>query len=383
MRVLFITRGYPGLGRVMGALALNDLLSDLYKPDNYEAIFTSYLSGYTFLTELGYKCEDMYPDTYYYRPNAFCNPFGIESQVVQTIIIDFEPDLVVIDGEPLLINLITDIFKIPVLILTHPSDLHNPDVKDRAIDLFRYYYSHAELVIAHGITRLPLGQKPLGGKAGDVIECNTLVRTAIADEGKRRRSEIDHSKGSTKIVGVMGGGSENVYKNFRSSTRTLAEWLIRASVEEKVDSLEIYCADQLLFEYLGKWQKKISFLKLMNKQAENTSSLIDADIIVGRSGRNLVSEMLTLGARSLMVTVTAEQYRSADQYRTGEAATNLTPSGKWIIINDGFSKFQSSFHELIKLPPASPTWVPGNEWLKKNLTKLIQLPVSRKGETYE
>jgi len=81
VKVLFVARGYPGLGRVMGSVALDGILRSA-RSDNYESLFASYISGYTYLVNANHNAINLYPSQYYYRPNAYCNPFGEECEIL-------------------------------------------------------------------------------------------------------------------------------------------------------------------------------------------------------------------------------------------------------------------------------------------------------------
>lgn len=371
MRTLFLVRGYPGLGRVMGSVAFDDVLRSIDTVD-HASIYASYLSGYNYLVNAGHKTVTLYPDGYYYRPNAYCNPFGQEGRILVELIESFRPELVVVDGEPFCIDWLVDLLGLPVIVLTHPSDLYNPHSNDMAIDLFRHYYSKASAVIAHGLARLPNGLSVLGSRAQRAIETNTLVRTRLAEVGEERRICGVRKNQVTHVVGVLGGGSENVVASFRTSTRSLAEWLIDTCNSEGISKLTIFCSDHEICQHLDARRNGPTALELIPSQVDNTQVLVEADMIVGRSGRNLVSEMLALGTRSLMVTVAAERYRAGDQYRTGEVATQISPCVRWVTVHDGFERFHSAFAELLGIQPQPPLWIPGNFEVRHLLPDLLR-----------
>ena len=309
MRTLYIVRGYPGLGRVMGSIAFGDILSDAGIVEN-ECLFASYLSGYTYLVNAGLPTFDLYPEGYCYRPKAFFNPFGKECQLLLEALNTFNPDLIVVDGEPFCVELIADVLKRPVLVLTNPSDLYNPGIPNKTdIDLFRFYYSKANLVIAHGLERLPPTLLSLGGRTGSAIDVNTLIRTPLASAArKRRETPTPRLQGKPiYVVGVLGGGSENVTSEFRLNTIKLAEWLVSACESNTGIKLSIFCADNAVYQYIDKLGR--TDVKLTAQQVDNTTDIIEADLIVGRSGRNLVSEILALGTRALIVPVAADAPR--------------------------------------------------------------------------
>ena len=178
MKACFICRGYPGLGKVVGAVALNAMLKQTYR-NQYQSLFLTYYSGYEFLKSENYNVVNVLSNNLQIARNSFCTPFGLETQNCVNAILAFQPDVIINDGEPYLIEVTQDILKIPTIVLAHPADLGSPANSKSAIDLFRYYYSKATLVIAHGFQRLPDGRGWLGGKAGNVREINTIIRDGI------------------------------------------------------------------------------------------------------------------------------------------------------------------------------------------------------------
>ena len=371
MRVLFINRGYPGLGRVMGSVALDSIFKNSAIFRNYESAFASYLSGYTYLEKSNFHPINLFPDGYFYRPNAFCIPFGVEGRSFVKLVGSFSPDFVVIDGEPLFIDWLYDMLQIPVLVITNPSDLYNPACDDMAIDFFRYYYSKAHAVIAHGIWRLPDHLTNLGNRAGNVVEMNTIVHHKIFEAGFQRRIGNNKPSCGRKIVGVLGGGSENVASSYRSHSLQLAKWLVEACDCVEIEKLTLYCSDKNVYKCLVEECHPRFPCNFIADQMDNISDIIEADLIVGRAGRNLVSEVLTLGSRALLVAVAAENYRTGDQKETAEVATKTSRAIRRMSINAGYEQFQRSFQQLVDLQPSIPGWIPGNEVFIKFVPELL------------
>jgi hypothetical protein len=370
MNVLFVVRGYPGLGRVMGSLALDSILGEL-DATNYRSQFASYLAGYRYLANSGYDVHNLYPNGYYSRPNAFCNPFGSEAEILVHMVEARDIDLVVIDGEPLLVDLITNVLRRPVLVLTHPSDLNNPHSGAVGIELFRLCYSRADCVIAHGLSRLPAGQTTLGGRAREVIEINTLIRQEIAKAGLQRLRGLGLPSGVRQVVGVMGGGSENVVPAFAENTLLLGQWLVRACLSDDVGRLTLFCADRELARSLQS-EVQTPKIELVDEQVDNIASLIDADLIVGRSGRNLVSEILALGIPGIIVPVPSEGYRYGDQLATAELAAGLGRAIRTFELPQGEAALSSLVTELLRTPPSRSTWIPGNDQVPSLLRDRLQ-----------
>jgi hypothetical protein len=369
MNVLYIVRGYPGLGRVMGSLAIASILQAMSA--STRTLFASYLSGLRYLRNAGHETVDLYPHGFYPRPNAFCSPFGCEADVLAGAVQERSIDLVVIDGEPLLIDFVTTVLKLPLLVLTHPSDLHNPHSPSDGIDLFRLYYSRANYVIAHGLTRLPKERQDLGGRAGTVFEINTLVRPRIAAAAAARRGGLESPLGRGHVVGVMGGGSSNVLSSFAENTLLLAKWLVAACVSTGAERLTLFCADENIATSLNP-AAQAGNIEIVSEQVDNVPALIDADLVVGRSGRNLVSEILALGVPAIIVPVPSEGYRYGDQIATAALAMKLAEEVRTFDLHEGEMALTSLVSQSLVRPCRPSTWVPGNEDVQSLLFTLLQ-----------
>lgn len=362
MNVLYVVRGYPGLGRVMGSLALDSSLRAI-NPRPRASHFASYLAGLRYLRNTGHSVIDLYPSGYYQRPNAFCSPFGCEADVIAQVAGERAIDLVVIDGEPLLIDFVASVLKLPVWVLTHPSDLDNPHSTPAGIELFRLYYSRANRVVAHGLGRLPPSRLALGGRAGMALEINTLVRPSIAAAGAARRRGFEMPPGLGHVVGVMGGGSENVVPAFAERTKALARLLVTACESSGVERLTVFCANRDLAQSM-KGNAPASFVEFVEEPVDNSASLIAADLVVGRSGRNLVSEILTLGVPAIIVPVPSESYRYGDQIATARLAAGLSDGVRAFDLHDGEAVFTPLLADALRGPRSPATWVPGNEQIQ-------------------
>ena len=134
MRVCFICRGYPGLGKVGGTVGIDALLREVYA-EKYESVFLSYYGGCEYLKSTGHQVMNILSDNMHIGRNSFCSPFGPETKKCVEIITGFAPDAVFNDGEPYLIEVTEDILNIPTIILAHPSDLDSPTNTKLAVDI--------------------------------------------------------------------------------------------------------------------------------------------------------------------------------------------------------------------------------------------------------
>ena len=99
MKILGIFRGFPGLGRVVGGVSLLEEMRDTY---GHKIKLISYLQGNKYLESRGYSidCEA--------NPLDYCSigllPTNKMGAYIHSTIRNFNPDVVLIDGEPLIVQ---------------------------------------------------------------------------------------------------------------------------------------------------------------------------------------------------------------------------------------------------------------------------------------
>lgn len=340
----------------MGAVAIDAMLKSTYS--NYQSLFLTYYTGYTFLQSLEYPVTDLLDGNLQIGQSAFCTPFGLETKKCVAEIEQFQPDLIINDGEPYLIEVTSDILKLPTLVLAHPADLYSPANSKLAIDLFRYFYSKASLVIAHGLGRVSPEQTQIGGKAGTVVEINTIIRDRIYQQTLIAQPEIVTA--SPFIVGVLGGGSQNVSSQFQVGTATFGAWMIQACNELGVHQATLYCADREIYQTLKKIPSPQTDLTLVADPIDNSTDVIQADLVIGRAGRNLLSELIALGKKGVVVPVNAEKFRAGNQLQTAELAVQLNPNLHLALVQDGYNAFRDTLQRAIAANYQTIHWQPGN-----------------------
>lgn len=169
-KVLGIFRGFPGLGRVVGGVTLLETLRDDYQMD---IKIISYLQGNQYLASRGYE------EPIEVSPLDYCSigllPTNHAGEYIHKTIKSYQPDLVIIDGEPLiLLSLRISFPHIKIAALLNPSDVYNPTNEKESMDYFNYHYSKADLAIVHGARRIENSypyQK--------LISLNTVIRKEV------------------------------------------------------------------------------------------------------------------------------------------------------------------------------------------------------------
>ncbi len=358
-RVAFICRGYPGLGKVMGAVALEAMLRE--STPGLESLFLSYERGVAYLRNAGANVIDLFEGLPPLAPNSFCTPFGPETSRAMTALAAFAPTLVVNDGEPYLVELTSELLGVPTVVLAHPLDLHNPGNAPLAVSLFRHFYARAHCVIAHGIERLPHGTTMLGGRAGRVLEVNTLVRPAVL--------RAKNHSGGLALTAVLGGGSQNTSDHFRAGTLQLGTWVLRACAALELTSAKLFVSDPSLAAELPAPGPGVT---IVPDAADVATDLAGADVVVGRAGRNLVSEFVALRKRGVVVPINGTAFRTSGQEAAAEEAVRANPNLRVARLSEGYDAFEQTLRELNSQAVKPVSWEPGNEAAASVLRRLLR-----------
>lgn len=354
MRVAYICRGYPGLGKVMGALTIHQRLSG---QPNYRGLFLSYDRGHAYLSAERYPCEDVLATGGQIARDGFCAPFRAETRRALEVLEGFEPTLVVNDGEPYLVDMTEELLGVKTVVLAHPLDVENPG-NAHGVRLFRHFYRRASRVVAHGLRGLSAEAAELGGRAGQVAEIHTLVRESIWQAARGRALSAALSADGPAVC-VLGGGSSNASGTFLKGTIVLGRWFLRACAELSLAAPVVFCADDAVHAALANDAGADAVLHAT--PMDNTAALANATLVVGRAGRNLASELLTLGKRAVLVPVSGARFRKSGQVRTAERVLELSSAVGASHWEDGYEGFVAAVAERLARAPAPPHWQPGNE----------------------
>lgn len=364
MKIAFILRGHPGLGRVMSGVVLDTTLRDLF-PNQYESLFFSSLCGSSFLTNIGYSVCNLYTEPI--NEQSYAHPFGKETKILFSELEKFHPDLVILDGEPLWIELVSQILEIPTMIIAPESDFTLEEAITK--HLLQYYYQKTHSLLIHNINPLTHEQILKKITCQHVLTLPTFVRWQIFQEHLLRVKNPPTPSNTKRIVGVLGGGSENLGRAFWDENLQLAQWLLEVCNLEEADYLSLFCANQAIYEELIHTKDIQIELELMSSPTDNLKALLEADLIVGRAGIYLAAEILSLGCRGILV-----PFRSARSIETEQVAgmaSQASPLIHSISLDQGFEKFRALFQEVLTMPIASPTWTPGNQILQQSLPSMI------------
>lgn len=346
-KALGIFRGFPGLGRVVAGVSLLESLRDNY---GYDVRAISYLQGKTYLDNLGFT------ESFSISPLDYCaigilptSRFGAE---IHKVIREFNPDIVIIDGEPLMIQSIkTSHRNLPVVSLLNPSDVDNPENDIEAMDFFRVNMSMADCSIIHGL-RQPT--YPIGFSH---ISIATILRREIL--------QIKHNPKNI-IYCILGGGTVNVENSFIQSTVCIGKLCIETAALLPHYEIRIACSSPNIYDTLKK-QPRPDNVSLHGEIMNASSYYSDASLIITRSGRNTLSELLYLGIPAITF-VSGCAYRQSEQRQNLDnlSATNIYAASLAITPSE-MSELCSS---MITKEQARCSFVPGNDAAIKAIINL-------------
>lgn len=294
MKILGIFRGFPGLGRVVSGVSLLETLRDEY---GCAIKIISYLQGNRYLQKRRYtNLQEVVPMDYCSIGLLPTNKMG---GYIHNTIKNFSPDVVVVDGEPLIIQSLRISYpNIKIVALLNPADVDNSQNDKEAMDYFNALYSLSDLAVVHGlrtITKADYAYKKL-------ISINTILRKEVM--------QLKHKK-SMNIYCILGGGTVNVSHQFAASTIRIAELCQQAALQMKRYTMHIVCSSQNIYDAINENYSSPNII-LHNSILNADEYYSNAGLIITRSGRNTLSELAYLGIPAVSI-VTGDKYRCAEQ----------------------------------------------------------------------
>lgn len=301
MKILGIFRGFPGLGRVVSGVALLETFRDEY---NCEVEAISYLQGNKYLRQRGFSgLQEASRADYCSIGLLPTNKMGV---YIHSTIKSFKPNLIIIDGEPLLVQSIKISHpSIKVVALLNPSDVDNPTNDSEAMDYFNTLYSMADLAIVHGLrnTSGTYGYK-------NIISIPTVIRKEIISHNFER---------GNNIYCVLGGGTVNSSLEFIKSSIMIAELCLDAACSFGNREIHIVCSCDIIASKLQ--NRTLSSNVIIHENVLPPNEIYsDAAIIITRSGRNTLSEVAYLGIPTISF-IAGDRYRKEEQLQNSTCLT--------------------------------------------------------------
>lgn len=358
MKIFGVFRGFPGLGRVMSGISILQSLSAM----GHEVRAYSYLQGEGALVDHNI---DMILDKQPTRQHVMViglNPISDVAGELFEIIQREEPDLLILDGEPLFISTLAMVYpRKKILTLLNPSDIHNSALPVSSIIFYRRHYFSAGYALVHGINAEKI-QIPVETYGCEVHAINTILREEIL--------EINKSSYGNKIVGILGGGCNNASENFFHSTIEMGKRIIEAATFLKEERFEIYCNDKNVAKQLIEYVE-VDNVSIVANYTVPTQIYSDAKAVICRAGRNTVSELLYLDIPALLLSSsgdfrTVEQDKNIDEvceFRPGRILkTNINETGHMI---------SGKIKEVLDSREDSKRFVPGNQIALELINKVL------------
>lgn len=304
-KIYGIFRGFPGLGRVSSGIALLKEFQDR----GYEIAAISYFQGTEALLRQGIPMLFEYSIEQSDITSIGINPItGFATRIIGKILED-RPDVVIIDGEPLLQSTLCDVYpKEKIIALLNPSDLHNVTLPESTIRFYHKNYLAASNAIVHGV-----------GIKKDVVEENDCVIHYIPTILRKEIINFHKSEVlSNRIVGILGGGSVNSSNMFLSSTIEMGKKITSIAKKMPQYSFDIYCNDIKIKNEIEKSSVIPINVCITASYTAPSEMYKDARMVIARAGRNVVSELLYLSIPGLLIATNGD-YRSKEQEKNIDA----------------------------------------------------------------
>jgi len=356
MKVYAILRGFPGLGRVVGGLAL----LQNFKSMGANVYVATYGQGCQIVQDSGMYVFSskaiMYQDI---------SSIGIipVSRFGERIIQDIEqkqPDVIICDGEPLMVEaLALQGWQNKLVALLNPFDIDNPYNIPSSQKYFSNLYHQAGLLIVHGLFsdefRLYKNKRE--------VYLHTIIRTGV--------NFFEENAIYDNIVGILGGGTTHCSDSFRMSSCQIAHRIGQIACQFSNQNVKILCNDLDIASTLKK-DKELNNVTIVSNYVEPRIFYSQAKLVIARAGRNTISELLYLGIPSIVISASRGDFRNAEQEANIRAAEEL--SDGWIV----GASVDTAVEELVRLFSAQlqrlrrkSKWKPGNQLAIKSILSFV------------
>ena len=338
-KVLGIFRGFPGLGRVVAGVSLLETLRDKY---GYEVKFISYLQGNRYIESRGYL--DLHEATHMDYCSIGLLPTNKMGVYIHDTIKQFAPEVIVVDGEPLILHSIKISHPdIKVVTLLNPADVDNSTNDKEAMEFFNAIYSMSDLAIVHGLRRLKGDER-----YSNMISTNTIIRPEII-------SVKNHP--TSNIYCILGGGTVNVGSQFEESTIRIGKLCLNVASYFPNYTMHIICSSKNIYEALN-LNRCTENIRLYEEIIPAEKYYSDACLIITRSGRNTLSELLYLGIPTISY-VSGDSYRKVEQFQNIESLN--VESIKPILDDISVEEYKITIKGMLDLGKKKNKFIPSNE----------------------
>lgn len=350
MKIFGVFRGFPGLGRVVSGIEIMRRFRDEY---DCEIILYTYMQGIGIAKDNGFDSvlsnEQIESETI---TSIGINPVSSLGAKLLMKIIDEKPELVVIDGEPLLIHALSLSFpKEKILSLLNPYDVENPFLPISSTNYFKNCYMSAGTVVVHGLWNI---QKPIDYR-GDYYSIGTILRNNIINMKSAGNINKD-------IVCILGGGTKNSSHGFYKSTIEIGSKMIQIAENMPNKIVRIYTNDEKITNDLLKMSSS-SNVRIYSNFVKPEEMYSNASMVICRAGRNSTSELLYLGIPAILI-ATGNDFRAKEQEANIEKICKMSCGQiHKLLYSDNVKKFMDKISILESNSELSNVFEPGNKAL--------------------
>mgnify|MGYP001178313516 CR=1 FL=1 len=344
MKAIGIFRGFPGLGRVVAGV---EILNHLKKSIGLEVKAISYLQGIEFgkYNKISVETINHINDV----SSIGIIPVSVSGEMIIDEIDKFNPNFIIIDGEPLMLTTIKLRFpKLKVIALLNPYDLENPHNKLSSQLFFKDCYSKADIAIVHGLWKI---KKP-ANFVNSFYSVNTFVRFQIND--------IKITNTSNRIVCILGGGTVNTNQLFFENTIAIAEKTLLLAHNNPNYVFEIFCGCSVVYKSIFQKAKQNNNVKIFKEVSPPEIIYNSAKAVISRAGRNTISELLVLKIPAFLFATNCG-IRGSEQSANIASAQNFSNKIVCFNVKDEQLNINNAFSNLLSINGKGTNWSSGNE----------------------
>lgn len=357
MNIWGIFRGFPGLGRVVSGVSI---LQELRRC-GHEVRAWSYLKGKSL-------CEQYHlPPIIQKSPERIeisdigLNPIGRTCHALVETVLRERPDIVLIDGEALLVQALATVYpRTRLIVLLNPADVWNPSLPVYMTHFYHQHYLAAGTALIHGFqppidrTKIARLEKATGCR---MVQLSTILREEVLQLSQFFPRHLETPR---RLIGILGGGSCQVSSSFLHSTVAIGRKMMSVASQIPDSTMEIFCNDEAIAEILRREDTKFSDgsnLRIYAHYQPPERMYLHAAGAICRAGRNTISELLYLGIPTILLHSQGD-FRSQEQQRNMQslcASCHATMMVADLKTDDGsICKF------LQQGPQSSKPFIPGN-----------------------
>lgn len=343
MKIYGIFRGFAGLGRVVSGMGLVKKFRD----EGHEVKIFTYGQGLTIASKYNFECFAVKGD----KDIGFMGIVPISPTGLAVIgdILAWQPDCVIIDGEPLMVDCLRiNSVQNKIVTLVNPLDLYSEKNNPVTINYFRYLFCQSDMVLCHGLHSV---KDYLPVEKNNKVHClNTILRDEIL---KIKRNNPKY------INCILGGGTKNCSEDFVFSTIEIAKRVMLIAKNRKDITFNIYCNDLEIGRKLENINS-YSNVEIIKQYTTPADIYANSKLVICRAGRNTISELIYLKIPAIVISILGNIV-SIEQSNNIKCANTIS-NGNIVghSLNDEPAKIVDLFNNIFEEEVYYDDWRPGN-----------------------